>query len=230
MFRASAEALAQPPRNLSPHVTFDCDPIGTPDLASSALAIYRGGHLQASSSSLLFDFIYPHVAYTALPNKWHTTTSLDRRAERTVERRAQNGPPPATTLWGRERALERGVAHRFFARRARFAPATFRSPMTTTMALGTHEVSTVSFAQLLQAISAHQACTNIEDQDRISSFATSHCLVQHYTVIVAHLRPTSYRTLLALLVYFKMAPIRHSAGCPHRSGLCGRLCCGLSDK
>ena len=76
MFRASAaEALAQPPRILlSPHVTFDCDPIGTPDLARSALAIYRGKHLQASSS--LVNFRHTHMHPTRLCQKKMTYNTI----------------------------------------------------------------------------------------------------------------------------------------------------------
>ena len=74
LFRASAGALAQPPRNLSPHVTFDCDPIGTPDLARSALAIYRGKHLQASSS--LVNFRHTHMQPTRLCQKKMTYNTI----------------------------------------------------------------------------------------------------------------------------------------------------------
>lgn len=41
-----AKALAQPLRNLSPHATFDCDPIGTTDLARLP-SQSTGGSLEA---------------------------------------------------------------------------------------------------------------------------------------------------------------------------------------
>jgi hypothetical protein len=53
VLRASAEALAQPPRILSPHVTFDCDPIGKPDLARRPLQSTGGSSLPVSAGIII---------------------------------------------------------------------------------------------------------------------------------------------------------------------------------
>ena len=75
MFRAVVHQqrhLAQPPHTLTPHVTFDCDSIGTPDLARPPLQ-YTGGSSLPASAGIIITPVYiswlvvlrdPLVGYT----------------------------------------------------------------------------------------------------------------------------------------------------------------------
>jgi len=119
------QALAQLERNhlastLSPHVTFDCDPIGTPDLARRPLQSTGGTSCPDPPAGFCkyhhqsrFDIVASRLQIFTCSlhgsqagfSPTQMTYNINRSTSRTVETSCQNGPPPADDFLGRTRSV-----------------------------------------------------------------------------------------------------------------------------